>query len=150
MNQNIFVKLQVVCLSMVMAGCASLGSNFSELKPKSKNNAILYVYRPKAFSGWIRSPDVFVNAKKIGSVPNGGYIVAEVPPGSMEISQGSFKGEEPGHIKGTLKKNEIYFVRFDLSIPTLKQQVLSSGKISDEKCPYRSINFISSPGFFPK
>lgn len=126
--------------AILITGCASLGPKFSSLQPQPKSKALVYVYRPKAFTGSVRSPNITVNDKKIGEIPNGGYLVAEVDSGRTTIAQTDFVGEKSTEETVVLQPNQTYFLRFDLSLPNFKNKITYEGKVTDEKCKFMGFN----------
>jgi len=82
-------------LFVVLSGCATieLGDKFQSLKSTPKDNATLYIYRPKTYfnrAGW---PDIYIDNKKIAPLVNNSYIISYVMPGEHKIkAEGSTWG----------------------------------------------------------
>lgn len=135
------MKLLIFFPIILIASCTSFGPKFSSIEPKSKTKSLIYVYRPSAFTGSARRPDIILNDKKVGSISNGGYFYFEADPIQSKVSIRDFAGEETGTFSFNLRKNEIYFLRLDLSSPNLKNPVDSKGKSTKDACPYMGRNF---------
>jgi len=138
------MKFLFFLAGIFLSACASLGPKFEKFQAVAKDKALVYVYRPSAFSGAARSPDIVFNQKKVGTASNGSYFLFEAPPGPSKIHQRNFAGEETGEFEVYLKGGQIYFLRVDLGLPTLEQRLDSSGKSTGKTCPLQGLNMILS------
>jgi hypothetical protein len=135
------MKTILLTILLFLSACASLGPKFDKLQTASKNKALVYVYRPAAFTGSARSPDIFFNGKKVGTSSNGSYFFFEADVGPSKVVQRNFAGEETGELEFKLKSDQVYFLRMDLGLPTLKRRFDSDGKESGQACPFQGLNF---------
>ena len=133
-------------LFFALIGCASLGSKFNSMQVPSKDKALIYVYRPSAFSGSIQSPDLKIKERKVGTSYNGSYFYFEAKPGLEKITLTNFAGEEIGEIETALVAGNAYFLRLDLGIESLDVGVDSNGKNTGKKCSRTLVHFASIPG----
>lgn len=122
-----------------------MGPVFTGLEPKSKAKAVVYVYRPTAFTGSARSPDIVLSGNKIGPIASGGYFFVEAEPGPQKIVMRNFAGEETGEFGFTLKADQIYFLRVDLSLPSLLKRYDASGKTDGTACLFMGVNIMLPP-----
>lgn len=58
------MKRLLFFIPILFIGCTSLGPKFDALQSAIKDRAVIYVYRPTAFTGSLRSPDIIFNGKK--------------------------------------------------------------------------------------
>lgn len=139
------MRLLFLSILLLTCGCASLGPRFAGLQPPIKDRALVYVYRPSVFTGSARSPDILLNDQKIGSISNGAYLVHAAKPGPSKVFMRNFAGEESGELEVLLKPDRIYFLRVDLSLPTLKESHDSKANPTGERCPFMGLNIMIPP-----
>lgn len=101
---------------------------------------MVYVYRPSAFTGSARSPDIVFNRKKVGTAVNGSFFFFEAEPGAAKFVQKNFAGEQAGEFDVQLKSGQTYFLRLDLGVPTLKQSIGANGKTGGQACPFQGLD----------
>lgn len=130
----------LIAATLFLSGCASLGPKFDSIRKAPKDKALVYVYRPSAFTGAARSPDIILNGQKVGTSSNGSYFVFETNSGPAKVLLRNFAGEETGAFEANLKSGQTYFLRLDLGIPTLKNRVDHNGKSTGEPCPFLGLN----------
>ena len=84
---NLIFKMSYIfsiLLSIILlTGCAS-GPIFSEVSA-SKDEAVIYIYRPSKFADSGNAPKIFVNDKEIVTLWNGGYTYVFAKPGKTTI-----------------------------------------------------------------
>ncbi len=134
------MKIFFFAAMLFCTGCASLGPNFDSVKNAPKDSALVYVYRPSAFTGAARSPDIILNGQKVGTSSSGSYFVFEAKPGLAVVVQRNFAGEVTGSFEASLKPGQIYFLRLDLGIPALKTSVDYTGKNLGKACAFMGLN----------
>lgn len=71
--------------ALMLSACAATGTQFDSFKQPSEGQAMLYVYRPKAFVGGGTHFKVAANDTVIGRLRNGGYVEKELPPGEYDV-----------------------------------------------------------------
>lgn len=138
------MKFIVLLSILLLSSCASSGPKFESLQLAPKYKALIYIYRPSAFSGVMRNPDVYLNKTKVGKASNGSYFVFEAKPGHSAIYLQDYAGEETGMLEVDLASGQTYFLRIDLSLPTLTHQVNFKGEETGKKCPFQGENRIFS------
>ena len=77
-------------LTVVLQGCASgpsLDGSPYYRGPAESNNSIatVYIFREKHSIGSAVTQDISIDGKLVGSLPDGGYLVARVGPGAHEM-----------------------------------------------------------------
>lgn len=96
MNQSFLyeiprMRLFVLTFAALLTGCASTSDgpinyyDVSKLEVPQPQEAHIYFMRPSAFFGGFGSPQVLVNGKKVGSLPNGSYFVHKMAPGKYDV-----------------------------------------------------------------
>jgi hypothetical protein len=120
---------------LFLSACASTGPKFENVAAKAPaNKALIYVYRPSHFGGAARSPDVYANDIKLGTIHNGGYFRAETAPGPTRIQFGGAFGDKSSGIQVDLRAGQIYFFRVDFSVANLDQHTKPNGTTTGDNC----------------
>jgi hypothetical protein len=139
-----FYRWLLVFLPLGLAGCASLGDAYAPTPLRNTSLARVYVYRPSAFAGSARSPDIVMDGEDRGELPNGGYLVVELPAGDHLASQRSL-GSECCEVPFKVVAGSTYYLRMDLSRPNLRTYYVHPRYRhlwgSADKCPYGGTSF---------
>jgi len=75
-----------VCLPAALAGCAATGPAFVAPEPPAPGHAVVYVYRAGSIFGAGVKQEVWVGARPVGKMVNGGYMRVEVIPDNTFVS----------------------------------------------------------------
>jgi hypothetical protein len=75
----------VVCVAAAVTGCAT-GPEFVAPEPPSPGRAAVYIYRASSVFGAGVKPEVWVGARSVGAMLNGGYKREEVVPERLLVS----------------------------------------------------------------
>lgn len=134
------MKIITIVIGIFLSACASLGPRFESFEKPTNSRAVVYVYRPSAFTGSARAPDIVFNGEKVGTAANGSYFFFESDPIQSKFIQRNFVGEETGELEVQLKGGQVYFLRMDLGIPNLKQRLDAEGKSTGQNCPFQGLN----------
>jgi hypothetical protein len=139
------MKLTILTTTLLLltTACANLGPVFTEQPLSSKSKALVYIYRPSAFTGSARRPDIVINGVKTRAIASGSYFPVEVDPGTSKVLMSNFANEQTNPIDFTTKAGQTYYLRVDLSLPNLKL-AYSPGKGFGEKCPFMGLNIATS------
>ena len=108
MNTRLGLLLAVGGMSLLSAGCASLGPAYTPVSSAPKDKATVYVYRPSAMGGAAVSYTVAVNGADVSSLPSGGYFVYYAKPGENEFAA---KTEAKTSVTVDAKAGETYYVK---------------------------------------
>ena len=108
MNTRLGIMLTISGLSLLSAGCATLGSAYTPDSNAPKDKATVYVYRPSGMGGAAISYTVAVNGVDASSLPSGGYFVYYAKPGENEFSA---KTEAKTSVTVDAKAGETYYVK---------------------------------------
>ncbi|QCD53442.1 hypothetical protein [Campylobacter sp. RM16192] len=142
LKNKVFQVCLLITVVFSISGCGAKGAKFSVFEKPKENKALLYVYRPSAFTGG----GVFYDVKAtipssptivLGELRNGGYIKADLEA-NEEIEIWA-KTESKSSVTIETKANETYCVKGEVGIgffigrPHLKQVDL-------EKCKKEIIN----------
>lgn len=119
--------------AILLSACAG-GPKFDSVKAAAKDKALIYVYRPNRFGGAARSPDIYANSVKIGTIRNAGYFSAEVEPGPNLIQLGGALGDKTKGLNAPLSAGETYFLRIDFSLPAFDKHMRPDGTPTAENC----------------
>lgn len=94
--------------AVLLSACAASGSPFGSLTAPDNGQSRLYVYRTSSIKGSGIRFTVNAGNTPIGVIRNGGYLVADLPPGEHEISA---KTEVRRSVTLPFKPNEIQCVK---------------------------------------
>lgn len=72
-------------VAMASAGCAT-GPAFERPEPSASGRAVVYVYRAQSILGAGVKLEIWIDARKVGAMLNGGYQRLEVMPGAILVS----------------------------------------------------------------
>tara|TARA_R110002072_G_scaffold264493_2_gene423266 strand:+ start:218 stop:661 length:444 start_codon:yes stop_codon:yes gene_type:complete len=108
-------KLAVLLLTILMLNaCVATGPAFQELAEPISDKAVVYIFRQSKFAGSGNSPELIIDKKTIGSLPNGGYFETILDAGNhrLEIQFGS-----PTHIANigrsiSVEVGRLYFYEY--------------------------------------
>lgn len=137
MKTRLGIMLTVGGLSLLSAGCATLGSAYTPDSNAPKDKATVYVYRPSGMGGAAISYTVSVNGVAASSLPSGGYFVYYAKPGETEFSA---KTEAKTSVTIEAKAGEIYYVKGTVGMgvfvghPHLVQVTSDAGSQEIVKC----------------
>lgn len=85
------MKFFILAFVALLTGCASTSDgpityyDVSKLEIPQPYEAHIYFMRPSAFFRGLANPQVLVNGKKVGSLPNGSYFVHKTAPGKYDV-----------------------------------------------------------------
>jgi hypothetical protein len=127
-------KIFALFCVLTLSACASLGPKFEAIQTAPKDKALVYVYRPSRFGGAARSPDVYANEVRIGSIGNGGFFSAQVMPGKTQMQFGGALGGKSKGVSGQLAAGQVYFFRVDFSLAGFDQHVRPDLVSTGEAC----------------
>lgn len=80
-------RLIVPVAVALLAGCSAMGPRFVD-EPAPADKARVYIYRPDSMAFKARSLGVEVNATRVATLKNNGYLVFDVPPGAHDVKIG--------------------------------------------------------------
>ena len=103
------VMLIVVAL---LAGCATLGPQYTPDTEAPKDKAIVYVYRESSVFGGGLVYQVHAKGVPVSPLPSGGYFVYYATPGEVEFSA---KTEARTSVTIDAKMGEVYYVKGTVS-----------------------------------
>ena len=137
MKTRLGIMLTISGLSLLSAGCATLGSAYTPDSNAPKDKATVYVYRPSGMGGAAVSYTVAVNGVDASSLPSGGYFVYYAKPGENEFSA---KTEAKTSVTVDAKAGETYYVKGTIGMgvfvghPHLVQVTSDAGSQEIAKC----------------
>jgi hypothetical protein len=108
MTTRLGIPLALSAMSLLAAGCASLGPAYKPVTNAPKDKATVYVYRPSGFGGAAISYTVAANGVDISKLPSGGYFVYYAKPGETEFSA---KTEAQTSVTIDAKAGQTYYVK---------------------------------------
>ena len=108
MKTRLGLMLAISGVSLLSAGCATLGSTYTPDNSAPKDKATVYVYRPSGFAGAAISYTVAANGVDVSSLPSGGYFVYYAKPGENEFSA---KTEASTSVTVDAKAGQTYYVK---------------------------------------
>lgn len=115
----------------LMVGCASLEANGPEYADAPKpilndETSLVYFYRTDQIPNFMGQKDIFVNGKKLLSMPNGGYTWIQVDQDMLDISVETpwslrplYEPYNPPKLTLNLDKGQIYYVNYNVNISVL-------------------------------
>jgi hypothetical protein len=137
MKTRLGIMLALCGVSLLAAGCASLGPAYTPVSNAPKDKATVYVYRSPGFAGSAISYKVAVNGVDVSSLPTGGYFVYYATPGENEFSA---KTEAKTSVTIDAKRGETYYVKGTMGMgvfvghPHLVQVDSNAGSQEIAKC----------------
>jgi hypothetical protein len=114
-----FRRLFLWSLLPLVAACAHRGAAFSLVPAENPDRAVVYLFRPASMAGSARSPDVFVDDKKVLELANGGYGRLELAPGRRELRIETSPTFNYGTAYLEVEPGKEYFVKYEIE-PELK------------------------------
>ncbi len=105
------MKLSLAGLVGFLTGCTASGPPFSPAATLDANKAVVYIYRPFDIIGSARSPHVYIDEVKYGSLKNNGYLVYFVEPGKRIIRLSYGAWDKPMRIYPDLEAGKEYYFR---------------------------------------
>jgi Protein of unknown function (DUF2846) len=114
--KTIGMGLALGAVTVLLNGCATLGSTYTPDASAPKDKATVYVYRTSGFGGAAISYTVSVNGTEISSLPSGGYFVYYAAPGENEFTA---KTEAKTSVTVDAKAGETYFVKGTIGMGVL-------------------------------
>ena len=72
-------------VAIASAGCAT-GPAFVAPEPSLSGSAVVYLYRAQSIFGAGVKPEIWIDARQVGAMLNGGYKRFEVMPGATRVS----------------------------------------------------------------
>jgi hypothetical protein len=99
--------IAAVTVSLVLAGCATLGEKYTPAASVPANRAAVYVYRPSAMAPAI-SPNVQGNGVGLSDLPAHGYFVYYAAPGELTLTAHT---EATTSVTLDVKAGETYYVK---------------------------------------
>ena len=112
-TRRLGIMLALGGVSMLSAGCASLGAGYTPVSSAPPGKATVYVYRPSAFTGGAIAYTVSVNGTDVSTLASGGYFVTYVNPGENEFSA---KTEAKTSVTIDAKQGQSYYVKGSLGM----------------------------------
>ncbi len=138
----LFKILAIALLIINIAGCSATGPLYKEVAHQEAGKALLYIYRPSAFTAAMRT--IYVNItpqqneslKQTVELSNNEYWYAHISPGEYIFEQGfTYWVGDPSFLRDTKKvsfnieSGEVYYVAFYADYEendAVKNQVSSS------------------------
>lgn len=108
--------LTIGAMSLLLGGCATLGSTYTPDTHAPKDKATVYVYRTSGFGGAAISYTVAVNGVDVSSLPSGGYFVYYAAAGENEFTA---KTEAKTSVTVDAKAGETYYVKGTIGMGVL-------------------------------
>ena len=102
MLMKLGIALPCMLAAGILGGCASTptGEAFSTLVEPLGERGLLYVYRPDEYYGKGLSFKIVIDAKEMGDVGNGAYMIIPVGPGKHAIEVKGFGySDEPSEVE---------------------------------------------------
>jgi len=153
-------------LAIGLTGCGATGAKFQGFTKPQANKALVYIYRPAAFSaaGVNYTAYDVTNKKVIGAVRNGGYIKYNVKPGKITIAMMfnpdagltaltvatslatgiTYVADGNGRLDGTytlnLKRGETKCIKWDPGKITWNARKIKRRPVSNKQCKKEIIN----------
>lgn len=104
------IKIIFTSLSLLLLlGCAAKGQHFSEISTVPEGQAMLYIYRPWAFTGGGVSFPIVINDKRISpELSNQSYLMHSTQPGIKRIHTDTTAIDRV--LEFTAEPNQTYFI----------------------------------------
>jgi hypothetical protein len=111
MNLNVSTKLFLLftLVLVLLSGCTSFGGTPFQPTELSSDKALIYVYRPRVVVGGAVSYPIYINNRKVTTLPHTGYYAYLVEPGEVFISAKTL--ENDAHVKLDAKAGQIYYIK---------------------------------------
>jgi hypothetical protein len=103
----------VASFTIVSAGCAT-GPAFVAPEPSTSGRAVVYVYRAQSILGAGVKPEIWIDARRVGVMVNGGYKRFEVTPGAIWATSVSAPDCRPPSIKVVPAAGTVAYVQVEL------------------------------------
>jgi Protein of unknown function (DUF2846) len=116
-EMKLLVKLSIVVLGVVLAGCASTSkatvdkSDAAKSFDKSSESGIVYLYRPGRAVGAATQTQIKINGQDAGGTGPGTFFKWELPTGNYKFSCSSV--ESSAVVEVNVEAGEHYFLRQD-------------------------------------
>jgi hypothetical protein len=81
LKTQISAAVYVLCVSVLLTGCAASGPKFVKAKKTPKGKSLLYVYRPSQLCGSGVKIIASLNGMRLVNLKNGGYSLGNIIPG---------------------------------------------------------------------
>ena len=108
MRRRLVTIIIILGMSLMFAGCATLGPVYQRVDKIPDGMGLVYIYRPGGFVGGGVSYDVKVGETVITTLYNGGYYPYFAKPGETEFWA---KTESKSAITLDIKPGEIYYIK---------------------------------------
>jgi hypothetical protein len=144
----------ITFFAFAVVGCASTGSQFTQLEPGGTNEGVVYVYRTQPASRSMDlSPGVSMNGADVGNLKLDGYLRVTVPPGSTEVKllhrAYLWPNDAPvPSVRFDLKAGETRFVQF--SIDSFRHTFDGRNSTSYVGLSLQEVNGSTAMQFLPK
>jgi len=106
-------KFFVLCATMLVSGCATLGPVYTPATSVPADKATVYVYRESGIFGGAVAYTVSANGVPISTLPAGGYFTYFASPGEVELSA---KTEAKTSVTIDAHAGETYYVKGTVGI----------------------------------
>ncbi|WP_339669047.1 DUF2846 domain-containing protein [Dasania marina] len=135
-----------IALSLFLCGCNATGPLFTEKNKPDEGKALIYIYRPAAFTASVRRVKITINNKEVIQLKNQGFTNVELNPGSYIIKQNfNYLLGDPPFLKKervfslNVNSNETHFVGFfsDSDVDGMSAISTGSGAMTSANITFR-------------
>jgi Protein of unknown function (DUF2846) len=135
-----FIKLFVVCIAIVLAGCAASGVKQKDMASSiptiGADEGRIFFYRSSGFAGGAVRPSIKLDGAIVGESQPGGFFYVDAAPGKHEVATST---EAENKLTFVLEKGEVKYVKTSVSmglfvgrvIPTLASKTEAMAELPD-------------------
>ena len=140
-KQNFFFKFGLLAVTaLFLCSCTSLGGVKYTEPHLPRDKAAIYVYRPSTFVGGAVVYPIFINNKKVTTLPHTAYYAYFADPGSVFVTARTPENE--ASVKLNVKAGKEYYIKGGTATghfsgrATLHQVHPEQGAQEIKKCAY--------------
>ncbi len=104
-----FILIIAVSMLTVTVGCTAIGGKKFVKTTPPEGKAVVYVYRPRTFVGGAVVYPIFVNNRKVTTLPHTAYYAYVTDPGEVYVSAKTPENE--AHVKLQVKAGHDYYIK---------------------------------------
>ena len=106
-----------LCLSLLATACATTSQQSLSLPEQAgADHGLLYLYRPLALNNALQTPQLMLNGQPAVAVPNGEFIVLDLPPRQQRLSLQLTQQNLATEMTLQIQAQQLYFVRVDSNL----------------------------------